>query len=147
MMRRCCTWHMARHDDGWRVPVNRVPNGVQMYFCIVPIIAQCITQPSMSVHWCRRLEAAHLLRPSGKKVTKVIAKKVWTTTRTGTKKYLEKKNRTGGRRPLIIFGITLVTFYPRTTQTVEENGAAEPAQDVVTEETRHGVGHQAIRVE
>ena len=29
--------------------------------------------------------------PSGKKVTKVIAKKVWTTTRTGTKKYLEKK--------------------------------------------------------
>ncbi len=32
-------------------------------------------------------------------------------------------------------------------QTVEENGAAEPAQDVVTEETRHGVGHQAIRVE
>ena len=65
----------------------------------------------------------------------------------GDEKIFGKKNRTGGRRPLIIFGITLVTFYPRTTQTVEENGAAEPAQDVVTEETRHGVGHQAIRVE
>ena len=54
------------------------------------------------------------------------------------------------RRPApshTFFAITLVTFFPRTTQTVEENGAAEPAQDVVTEETRHGVGHQAIRVE
>ena len=75
------------------------------------------------------------------------SKNVWTTTRTGTKNIIWKKKSYRGPAPPIIFGITLFTFFPRTAQTVEENGAAEPAQDVVPEETRHGVRHVAIRVE
>ena len=65
----------------------------------------------------------------------------------GDEKYLKTKKSYRGPAPPIIFGITLFTFFPRTAQTVEENGAAKPDQDVVTEETRDGIRHVAIRVE